>query len=114
MYQTFTTTHGLILYMYGPDMGMHQDMTLQRQIKLDTVLNNNLAIDAWKYILYRAPAYILKPWLLVGFGTALETDDKVSHNQCFSFVRRAVEWPHKDLKNMWRCKDLKPMLEDRK
>lgn len=114
MYQTITTPDGIIFHMFGPEVGRRHDITLYRQSNLDAVLSSTMNINGRQFYLYGDPAYILRPWLQVGFSRTFATPAQLIHNAAMSAAREAVEWSYKDLKQMWSSQDYKRMLKVRK
>lgn len=114
IYQTVCTPDGLIFHMYGPEAGRRHDLTLYRQSHLDDTLHNTLMIEDTQYCLYGDPAYVMRPWLQVGYDRAFADDAQLLFNRTMSSAREAVEWSYKDLKQMWTSQDFKRMLKVRK
>lgn len=71
VYQTVTTPDGLVLPMYGPEVGRRHDMILYREIGIDTQLLQSLLIDGKQYCIYGDAEYVL---IQVAFPKASETD----------------------------------------
>ena len=84
--------------MYGPLEGRFHDMTLYGRSGLDDILQEKMIINSTQYYIYGDPAYVIRPWLQVGFkGTDLSAD-RLEFNQRMSRVRMSVEWGFKEIK----------------
>lgn len=111
IYQTVTTPDGLIFYLYGPEIRRRHDISLYRQSELDGSLEETQNINGRQMYMYGDAAYILKPWLQVGFSRTFATAAQLSHNRVVRASHEAVEWSSKDLKQMWCMQDFKRALK---
>ena len=68
--QTITTPDGLILHIGGPVEGRRHDMTLFRKSGIEADLQRALLIEEVQYYIYGDPAYVLRPYLQIGFQGA--------------------------------------------
>lgn len=71
-YQSVTTPDGLILNMYGPEVGRRHEITLYRQINMDAVLSSGLNFIGFHNCIYGDPAYMLRPWMQVAFTSTVD------------------------------------------
>ena len=113
IYQTVTTPDGLLFYMYGPEVGRRHDMTLYRESGLDGILQSTFNNGGVQYCLYGDAAYILRPWLQTAFPRLGASAEQLWYNKGMSSVREAVEWTHKDIKQLWTTQDFKRKLNVR-
>jgi len=90
IYQTITTPDGLIFHLYGPEEGRRHDPTLYHNSDMGEVLSQGLLINNKQYCIYGDPAYMLKPWLQVGFPSHLCTEEQTFYNKSMSAIREAV------------------------
>lgn len=114
VYLTVSTPDGLVLYLYGPEVGRRHDMTLYRQSGVDDQLRETLLIDAQQFYIYGDPAFVLRPWMQVGFNRAFATPAQHTFNAAMSSAREAVEWSYKDTKQQFTTMDFRRMLMVRK
>jgi hypothetical protein len=115
-YQTITTPDGLVFHMYGPEEGRRHDTTLYRKSNMDHHLSQSLTTTgdgSEQFCIYGDGAYLMRPWLQVGFGRQSATPEQLQYNAEMSAARVAVEWSYKDLKAMWTTQDFKRKLKVR-
>ena len=113
VYQTVTTPDGLIFSLYGPVVGRRHDLTVLRESGLNEELQNCLNINGDQFYIFGDKAYVLRPWLQVGFDSVNATAEQQIFNTEMSRVREAVEWSYKDLKQMWTRNDFARSLKVR-
>lgn len=113
VYQSITTPDGLIFHMYGPEVGRRHDITLYRDSNIDAALQEALEIDLEQFYIYADQAYMIRPWLQVGYNRAWASPQELAHNSAMNAARTAVEWTYKDVKQMWTSQDYKRMLKVR-
>lgn len=77
IYQTVTTSDGLMYYMYGPEVGRWHDMTLYQVSGLGNVLEVVLAISDKQRCLYGDATYLLRPWLQTLFLRLDATEQEI-------------------------------------
>lgn len=114
VYLTVSTPDGLIAYLHGPEVGRRHDMTLYRQSGLDNALSETLLIDGEQFYIYGDAAFLLRPWIQVGFNRAFATPPQLIFNSAMSASREAVEWNYKDTKQQFTAMDFRRMLKVRK
>jgi hypothetical protein len=115
-YQSITTPDGLVFHMHGPEDGRRHDTTLYRKSEMNQHLSQSLTIHGdppRQFCIYGDGAYILRPWLQVGFSPLSATPEQLLYNAEMSAVRVAVEWSYKDVKAMWTTQDFKRKLKVR-
>lgn len=78
VYQTITTSDGLISNMYGPEVGRQHDLTLYRKSGLNRALQEALLIDGIQYCMYGDAAHMLKAWLQLRFRSERSTMKETS------------------------------------
>lgn len=113
-YLTITTPDGIVLYMYGPEEGRRHDITLYRKSGLDEAMLQSLLVDDTQYYVYGDPAFVMRPWLQVGFPCNVGGVVEEQFNSAMSSAREAVEWSYKDLKQNFTANDFPRMLKVRK
>jgi nuclease HARBI1 len=88
----------MVLDLFGPVEGRRHDMHLFRQSGIEDDLQRALVVGGRQYYIYGDPAYVLRPYLQVGYhGTDLTIEQK-AFNASMSSVRISVEWAFKDVK----------------
>ncbi|PXF46215.1 hypothetical protein BWQ96_04000 [Gracilariopsis chorda] len=97
-FQALSTPHGLIFHIFGPVEGRRHDMMVYRHSNINEELSTTLCIDGTQYYIYGDPAYVIRPYLIVGYGGALLTEEQKQFNKEISACRIAVEWAFKDIK----------------
>jgi hypothetical protein len=115
-YQTVTTPDGLIFHMYGPEEERRHHTTLYRKSNMNYHLSRSLTGEgdnARQFCIYGDGAYLMRPWLQVGFSRHAATTEQLRYNAEMSAARVAVEWNYKDLKAMWSTQDFKRKLKVR-
>lgn len=70
---SITTPGGLLIHMYGTEVGRRQDITLYRQNGMNLTLENNLTNSGVQYVFYGYPAKMLRTWFIVGYGREFAT-----------------------------------------
>lgn len=114
VYITVSTPDGLIAYLHGPEVGRRHDMTLYRQSGLDDSLSETLLIGGDQFYIYGDAAFLLRPWMQVGFNRAFATPPQLMFNSAMSAAREAVEWNYKDTKQQFTTMDFRRILKVRK
>jgi len=114
VYQTITTPDGLILHLYGPEVGRRHDLTLLRNSGIEEIMEQRMVIGGKQYCIYGDAAYMLRVWLQTAFPRLTVTPVQAVYNKRMSAVREAVEWSYKDIKQMWSSQDFKRNLKVRK
>jgi hypothetical protein len=66
-------------------------MLLYKESGIDDNLRSSLVIFSRQYYLYGDPAYILRPYLQVGFKSSSTTPEKIAFNASMSKVRVTAE-----------------------
>lgn len=112
-FQTVSTPDGLIFHLYGPEDGRRHDTTLYAKSNLDLLLQNGLSVGATQFCLYADQAYILRPWLQVGFHSIHSTGEQGEFNSCNNVGRTAVEWSYKDVRQAWTTVDFQRKMKVR-
>jgi nuclease HARBI1 len=112
-YQSITTPDGLLFNIYGPDDGRRHYMTLSNKIGIDEELSGALLVDGKQFCIYEDAAYVLRPFLQVGFPTVNADPETAVYNSEMNSVRIAVELTYKDIKQNWTSKDYKRKLKVR-
>jgi nuclease HARBI1 len=97
-YQSITTPDGLLFNIYGPEDGRRHDMTLYNKSGIDEELSVAILVDRKQFCIYGDAAYVLRPFLQVGFPTVNADPETSIYNAKMSSVRIAVEWTYKDIK----------------
>lgn len=87
IYQSVTTTDGIMFYLNGPEVGVGHDMTLYRQRNLDQQFQFSTHISGQHFGLYSDAAYVLRAWLQVSFIRTSSIAEKTLYNKCMSSVR---------------------------
>lgn len=108
---TDKTPDGLILYVYGPEVGRRHDITLYRQSGLDEELQQQSIINGVKFYLNADPAFILRPYLQVPSNRSTSTAAQQPFNNTMSTVRETVERSYKDVEQKLRKVDFSHMLK---
>lgn len=62
-YLSITTPDDIVLYMYGPQEGRRNGITLYRSRVIDEDLQQSILIDRTKYYNYGDPAFMMRPWM---------------------------------------------------
>lgn len=96
--QAVSTPDGLVYHMFGPEEGRRHDMTLFRRSGIEEHLASSLLVGGRQFYIYGDPAYVLRPYLQVGFKGSVLSDEQKAFNKSMSLVRVSVEWAFKDLK----------------
>lgn len=63
IYQSVKNPEGLILYLYGPEVGRSHGLKWYRRSEMEIELNKKMKISNMKYLVYGDIAYILFPWM---------------------------------------------------
>lgn len=84
IYQTITTSDGLMLYLHGPEVGRLHNMTVDRQSGLGSILEEHLMIGGIQYCIYGDAAYILRSWLQTAYPTTTATPAQLAYNKRMS------------------------------
>jgi hypothetical protein len=84
--------------VYGPVEGRRHDITMLKEFGIERSLSESLLINGEQYYIYGDLAYILRPYIQVGFQGPNLTTEQASFNSSKSLVRIAVEWAFKDTK----------------
>ena len=113
VYQTITTTDGLIFSFYGPEEGRRHNMTLLHNSRISDRLAECLLVDGRQFYVYGDAAYVLHPWMQTAFNSIALTDEEGEYNTDMSAVRVTVEWNYKDLKQLWNRNDYSRSLKVR-
>ena len=113
IYQTITTPDGLIFSLYGPEVGRRHDITVLRSSGVSEILQDCLQIDGEQFYIFADKAYILRPWMQVGFDSTTATVEQQMFNTEMCKVREAVEWSYKEIKLMWTRNDFARSLKVR-
>lgn len=100
IYQTVTTPDGLMLYMYGPEVGRRHDLTLYRESRPGEVLETILSIDGKQFCIFVDAAFLLRPWLQTAFPSLNASAQDILYNKAIGMVRVAVECTYKDVKQL--------------
>ena len=98
LYQTVSTTDGLIFHLYEPIEGRKPDSYLYRMSSLEEELKEHPFIEGVQYYLYADGAYVSRPWLQVAFTRHCCTPDQVHYNRKMIAVRTWVEWSYGEVK----------------
>lgn len=114
IYQSITTSDGLIYHMYGLEVRRRHNITLYRQSRMDIILQKSFSITELRFYIYGDSAYMLCSWLQATFSQAWASPEQLQFNTAMSSVRKAVELYYKDLKQMWCSQDYRRMLKVRK
>ena len=73
-FQIITIPDGLIFHFFGPIEGRRDDMTIYRNSGVEQILSSSLNVSTaagnTQYCVYGDPAYVIKPWLQVGYKGA--------------------------------------------
>ena len=104
-YQSVVAPDGLFLHIWGPLEGRRHDMTTFRASKIEDTLASCMNVDNQQYCIYGDPAYVLRPYLQIGYTGANLTEGQMLYNASMSAVRECVEWGFKDLKQIFTIND---------
>lgn len=85
-------------------------MILFRNSGIEQELEQSLEGDCFQYYLYSDPAYVLRPYLQVGFKGASLMAEQEDFKTEMSMVRIAVEWAIKDIKKYFTHVDFSRKL----
>jgi len=96
--QALSLPDGLIFHLFGPEEGRRHDMTLFRHSGIEADLARSLVVGGRQFYIYGDPAYVLRPYLQIGFRGSTLTDEEKEFNKQMSAVRVSVEWAFKDIK----------------
>jgi hypothetical protein len=66
-FQAISAPDGLVLHLLGPAEGRRHDMLLYKESGIDDNPRSSLVISNRQHYLYGDPAYILRPYVQVGF-----------------------------------------------
>lgn len=80
IYQSITTPDGLILSLYGPEVGRRHDMTLLKNSGLREIIEEFLVIDDIQYYIDGDGAYTLQPWMQTAFDRATASPSQPIYN----------------------------------
>lgn len=97
-FQAVVAPDGLILHLSGPIEGRRHDLTMYRESNLQSILENSLNISGNQYYIYGDSAYVLRPYMIVGYKEANPTPEQHQFNLNMSAVRVFVEHAFKDVK----------------
>ncbi|PXF46694.1 hypothetical protein BWQ96_03520 [Gracilariopsis chorda] len=97
-FQALSTPDGLIFHIFGPVEGRRHDMMVYRHSNIDEELSTTLCIYGTQYYIYGDPAYVIRPYLIIGYGGAFLTEKQKQFNKEMSACRTAVQWALKDIK----------------
>lgn len=112
-FQTLSTPDGLIFNLFGPEDGRRHDLTLYSKSELDSTLEQNLMIGGQRYYVYADQAYMLRPWLQIGYERNNITPHQQEFNSSNNAARTAVEWSYKDLRQAWTAVDFQRKMRVR-
>jgi nuclease HARBI1 len=96
-FQAISAPDGLVLHLFGPVEVRRHDMFLYKESGRADSLRSSLVISNRQYYVYGDPAYILRPFLQVGFKGSSTTPEELAFNASMSEVRVAVEWAFRDV-----------------
>lgn len=113
IYQSITSSDGLMFYLYGPEVGRRHYMTLYRQSRLILSLQGGLVTVGNKYCLYGDAAYHVRPCLQTAFSLVGATLEQATYSSTISAQREAVEWPYKHIKLCFASHKFKLQLKVR-
>lgn len=108
------TPYGLVLYMNGPEEGRMHDITLFRMSVLDSAMEKSLLIGDIQYYAFGDPAFIMRPWIQVGFVSSNSETLGKEFNRAMSSAREAVEWSYKYSKQQLTSNDFPGILKSLK
>ena len=97
-FQVITAPDGTVLHLFGPVEGRRHDMTLYRQSNIESALSSSVLYNNNQYYAYSDSAYVLRPFLQVGFKGPHLTDSQKTFNMTMSKLRVSMEWAFKDVK----------------
>ena len=89
-------------------------MTLFRRSKVSEDMQRSLLFLNGQFNIYGDPAYVLRPYLQVGFKSASLTEEQLEFNKRMSTCRVAVEWAFKDIKKYFTHVDMPIKLQLKK
>jgi nuclease HARBI1 len=104
-FQVIPAPDGLVLHLFGPVEGRLHDMFLYKESGPDDNLRSSLVISNRQFYLYEDPAYILRPYLQVGFKGSSTTPEEIAFNS-ISKVRVTAEWAFRDVKQYFTHVDV--------
>jgi len=110
-FQTITTPDGLIFHIHGPVEGRRSDAFLYYESELDRHLRDDLKIGEKQYCIYGDQAYVLRPWMQVGFPRKRATPEQLRYNNKMNAARIAVEWSYGEVKASWASQDYARKLQ---
>jgi nuclease HARBI1 len=103
----------LLFNIYGPEDGRRHDMTLYNKSGIYEELSAALLVDGKQFCIYGDAAYVLRPFLQVGFPTVNADPETAIYTAKMNSIRIAVEWTYKDIKQNWTSIDYKRKLKVR-
>lgn len=110
-FQTVSTPDGLIFHIYGPMEGRRSDNYLYYKSEIDSFLQDNMKIDGKQYCIYGDQAYVLRPWMQVGYPRRQATPEQLRYNAEMNAARIAVEWSYGEVKASWATQDYARKLQ---
>jgi nuclease HARBI1 len=96
-WQAVTAPDGMVLNLFGPMEGRRHDMHIFHSSDIEDKLSGSMLFNGIQYHLYADAGYVLRPYMLVGFGGSLAPQEQ-DLNRRMSRVRVAIEWAFKDIK----------------
>lgn len=112
-YIKITTPDGLIMYLFGPEIGRSHDMIMYTESGLDKLLQGALVIEHQQYYWYGHSAFILRPGTNIPFQRALEIIQETCTLKGISVTLVRVEWIYKDVKQKFTTNEFLRMTKVR-
>ncbi|KAH9100329.1 hypothetical protein LEN26_015963 [Aphanomyces euteiches] len=91
-FQSISTPDGLIVHLYGPKPGSRHDSYLLERSQIVPYLQDKLAIDGKRYVIYGDPAYGLNDVIVAGYTGAKLDEYQAEFNKRMCALRLSVEW----------------------
>jgi hypothetical protein len=105
-FQAISAPDGLVLHFFGPVEELGHDIFLYKESGIDDNLGSSLVISNRQFYLYGDPAYILRPYLQVGFKGSSTTPEEIAFNSSMSKVRVTAEWAFRNVKQYFTHVDV--------
>lgn len=104
-FQAATTLDGLLILLYGPEVGERNNVYLRTASGLDSALSQSLWIDAKQYIVFENSGYSLRVFLETQFASANLTTAQRTFNKATAMARITDEKFFMVVKRVWGLTD---------